>query len=199
MNRALIFAGLCVLYAASASAQEPRLLARLDPVTARAVQTEVDSARAARLPVEPLIQKALEGKSKGAAGDRILAAVRAFRLALGRSRDALDASASDAELIAGANALRAGVEPGFLATLRQTREGPIAVPLDVLTDLIARGVKPPAAASAVERLLRQGRNDRDLLRLRDQVDRDIRAGFAAPAALERQLTGIPAGGPPRTP
>ena len=45
----------------AASAQDARLRSRLDSATAVQVERLLDSARARGLPVEPLVQKALEG------------------------------------------------------------------------------------------------------------------------------------------
>lgn len=197
MSRLLLLTTLMLTGAAGARAQDARLQRRLDPGTARAVETQLDSARSDRLPTEPLIRKALEGRTKGADSARIVAAVRSLREALMQSRTALGASAGEPELVAGANALRAGLSGGQLAAVRREREGSVRVPLEVMTDLVARGIRPADAALAVERLIRVGRDDGDLVRLRDQIDQDIRTGMAAAAALDRRLSGIPAAGPPR--
>src|SRR3989454_11224495 len=55
-----------------------------------------------------LVQRALEGATKRASGDLIVAAVRRLAVDLGHARDALGSTASPAELTAGAAALRAG-------------------------------------------------------------------------------------------
>lgn len=179
----------------SAVAQDPRLT-RLEPVLAREIQTLLDSARAEQLPAEPLVRKALEGRSKGAPPERIVAAVRALRAALGEARAALGGAATEPEIVAGANALRAGVGSASLVRLRRERRGPVSVPLDIMTDLVARGVQPAAAATAVERLVKQGRTDGELVRLREQIDHDVRTGLSPQTALERRLAGVPAAGPP---
>jgi len=197
VKRLVLIAAFAVLPAARGLAQDPRLQARLDPLVARAVEAQLDSARAARLPADPLVRKALEGRTKGADGDRIVAAVRALRLALADARALLGGAAQDAELMSGANALRAGIPSTHILTLRRERDGSLHVPLDIMTDLVARGVRPAEAATAVERLVRQGRNDADLVRLREQIDQDIQTGLAPQAALDRRLAGVPAAGPPR--
>ncbi|MEJ7810624.1 MAG: hypothetical protein WKG32_09480, partial [Gemmatimonadaceae bacterium] len=51
-------------------ASDARLDARLDPRTRASVAAVLDSARAAGLPTEPLVDKALEGASKRADGAR---------------------------------------------------------------------------------------------------------------------------------
>ena len=181
------------------AAQDSRL-ARLEPALAAAVEAQLDSARAAGLPTDPLVQKALEGSGKGAPSDRILAAVRAVRLSLGEARAVLGPVAAG-ELTAGANALRAGATSETLAGMREGRRGDrsLQVPLEVLSDLIARGVPSARAGAAVARLVRQGTDDRQLQLLRERIDQDIRGGTAPGVALDRRLAGIPAAGAPIPP
>src|SRR2546428_3155761 len=96
-----------LLIAVRAAAQIPRL-DRLDPDTRAQVTAVVDWARLAGLPAEPLIQRALEGATKGAPGPRIVTAVRRLSTDLGTARAALGDEASAPELEAGVAALRAG-------------------------------------------------------------------------------------------
>ena len=60
----MIVAALLMALQVSTS-RDPRL-GRLDPDTRAGVSAVVDSARAVGLPTEPLIQRALEGATKGA-------------------------------------------------------------------------------------------------------------------------------------
>ena len=179
------------------AAQDSRL-ARLEPALAVAVEAQLDSARTAALPTDPLIQKALEGRGKGAPADRILTAVRAVRLSLVQARGVLGPITAG-ELTAGANALRTGATSEDLAGIREARDGSLLVPLEVLSDLIARGVPGARAGAAVVRLVRQGSDDRQLQLLRERIDQDIRGGTAPVVALDRRLAGIPAAGPPIPP
>ena len=170
-----------MLLAGHAAAQQtdPRL-ERLDAATRPAVAALLDSARSALLPTEPLVQRALEGATKRASGELIVAAVRRLAADLGRARDALGSTTSPAELSAGAAALRAGASPTILAELRRTRREPLTVPLAVLADLVASGVPVDSAAAAVLSLARRAR-DADLVEFRRAVERDIALG-APPAA-----------------
>lgn len=162
---------------ASALAQDARLTERLDPVTAAEVQGVVDSARVAGLPTEPLVQKALEGGTLGASGDRIAAAVHTLHVQLRRARQALGGDASGAELTAAAGALRAGLEPTALRRLQSLRsDRPLVVPIAVLTDLVAEGVPPEEATRSVLDLARDNRPDDDFVALRRQVQRRGAAG-----------------------
>jgi hypothetical protein len=167
--RLLTFALLAGL-PATAGAQDARLVERLDSATAAGVQHMVDSARQAGLPTEPLVQKALEGKTLGASGDRILAAVQALRGQLGRAREALGGRADEGELTAAAGALRAGLPPSALQRLQSLRSGrPLVVPIAVLTDLVAEGVPADQATQSVLDLARDGRPDDEFVALRRQV------------------------------
>ena len=187
------------LAAGSAAAQQvdPRL-ERLDSVTRPIVAALVDSARATALPTEPLVQRALEGATKRAAADRIVAAVRRLALDLGHARDALGPTTSPPELAAAAAALRAGAPPAILTELRRLRRESLTVPLAVLTDLVASGVPVDSAAAAVLSLAAKSR-DTDLVEFRRAVERDIALGappasaIAAAAAVTAAAVQVNAG------
>ena len=172
---------------AALAAQDQRLTERLDRATAMGVQTLVDSARAAGLPSEPLVQKALEGSTMGATPDRIHVAVDALFEQLVHARAALGRDASEAELTAGAGALRAGLAAVSLRQLHELRSNTsLAVPIAVLTDLVAEGVSPDQATEAVLELARNGRSDGDFVALRKRVQAERRrAGPAGDDPLFR--------------
>jgi hypothetical protein len=164
----------------AAAAQDPRL-GRLEAGTRAAVTAILDSALAAGLPAEPLLDRAFEGTTKGASTEQIVLALRRLVGHLARARDALGTRASAAELEAGAAALRAGADSAVLTTLRRTRpRQPLTVPLAVLADLVASGVPPDTAAATVLALAPVAGDD-DLIEFRRDVDRDIALG-APPAA-----------------
>ena len=179
-----------LLLAVQVAAQDPRL-ARLDPETRSLVIVVVDSASAAGLPSEPLIQRALEGAAKSAQGARIVAAVRRLATDLGTARTALGPSASAPELEAGVAALRAGASPLVLTRLRDVRRPPLTMALSVLADLVASGV-PTDSASAVVLALAPSARDADLVEYRRAVERDISLGAppGAAAAVRALNTGV---------
>jgi hypothetical protein len=164
---------------AQAPTQDPRYQ-RLDPETRARVVAIVDSARGAGLPSEPIIQRALEGSMKHAAGDRIVAAVRRLAVDLGTARDALGSKATTPELEAGVAALRAGATPATLTRLRDLRTPPVTMALAVLADLVASGV-PADSATAALLVLAPTVRDADLEEFRRAVERDIALG-APPAS-----------------
>ena len=167
--RALVTGMLLLVISRSAAAQDRRLGDRLDSTTAAAVQGVVDSAAREGLPTEPLVQKALEGSTLGAPGDRIVAAVGALHGQLGRARQALGSRASEADLTAAAGALRAGLPPAALERLQSLRgDRPLVVPIAVLTDLVAEGVPADEATRSVLDLARDGRPDEEFMALRQR-------------------------------
>jgi hypothetical protein len=161
------------------AAQDPRL-ERLDPETRSLVTSVVDSARAVGLPSEPLIQRALEGATKGASGVRIVEAVRRLATDLGTARSALGTRTTQPELEAGVAALRAGASPEVLTSVRDARRPPLTMALAVLADLVASGV-PADSASAIVLALAPTARDADLVAFRKAVERDISLG-APPGA-----------------
>ncbi len=195
----LVLALMCAPFALSA--QDARLDARLDAHTRDAVVALIDSARADGIPSEPLVQKALEGASKRAEGARILVAVRMLDRELGDARAALGAASSDAEIIAGASALHAGIAPAALAQMRASRRsGSLTVALAVLSDLIARGVPGDTATTVISALTVAGAQDAELLRFQQGVERDIAQGSTPSAALGVRASGaFPTSTPRRTP
>jgi len=176
--------------------QDPRL-ERLDPETRSLVVSVVDSARAAGLPSEPLIQRALEGVTKGAPSPRIVAAVRRLATDLGTARGALGARATAPELEAGVAALRAGADPQVLTRLRDTRRPPLTMALAVLADLVTSGV-PVDSASAIVLAFAPTARDADLVEFRRAVERDISLGAppGAAASIRALNTGVRADGTP---
>jgi hypothetical protein len=189
MKHSLTIALLLATLASRAEAQDARLAARLDAETRIAVERLVDSARAARLPSEPLIVKALEGASKSARGELIVRAVRTLAGNLSTARDALGASSADAEIVAGASALHAGISASALRELRGARaRQPLTVPLAVLADLVARGVPRDTASAVVLALAERGARDTELVAFRRDVERDI--GLGAPPATAASVRAV---------
>ena len=180
----------------AASVQGPRpaaqrLEGRLDAATRDAVLALVDSANRAGLPVEPLVDKALEGASKHAPGQRIVVALRTLAGELGLARQTLGGTVSEAEMAAAAGALHIGVRPAELARLRVARgREPLTVALGVLSDLVARGVPTDTATTAVLTLAEARIDDDDLVEFRKSVERDIALGAPPSAAAAVRVGGI---------
>ncbi|MGE0354614.1 MAG: hypothetical protein AB7Q69_15465 [Gemmatimonadales bacterium] len=161
---------LALIPSLAAAQDDPRLATRLAPDVRAEVEAIIDSSRTDSLPVEPLVQKALEGASKGASGPMIIAAVRALAENLRSARTALGPGSTEQELVSGAAALRAGAPETVLRELRRARtRGRLAVPLAVLTDLVAQGVPVEQAWQSVLELARTEAKDDEFLRLKQRI------------------------------
>jgi hypothetical protein len=177
---------------AAAGAQETasdRLAGRLDANTRDQVVAIVDSLRSEGLPTEPIVDRALEGASKQADGARIVSVVRGFAGHLRVARSVLGAASTPREIIAGANALKAGIKSEELARVRAAREGiKYAVAFDVLTGLRNRNVPNDTAVRVIGALVKLAANDQQYVTLLDQIERAIAAG--TPPALAASQQGI---------
>jgi len=185
LDRTALCATLLLLIGGNAWGQDRRLTDRLPTDLAVQVQQQVDLAAAAGLPTEPLIDLALEGAAKGAGDERILAAVTRMYHNLDEARARLGEQATGAELVTGAHALRQGLLPEELASLREARgEGSVQVPLTALLELVARGVPTEVANEVVARLATEA-SDQDFRELLTEVDQAVGRGQdATPASLE---------------
>ena len=152
-----------------------------EPLRAQ-VSALADSMLRAGLPVGPVIDKTLEGVSKGADDQRIMIAVRMVAADLVVARRALG-PASDNEMTAAIAALRAGSSPAQLTELRRSLPGrPLVVPLAVLASLLVDGAPAPSAVVAVVTNARR-RGDADLLAYGRGVSHDIASGIAPLIAM----------------
>ncbi|MGQ0650491.1 MAG: hypothetical protein ACT4P7_23375 [Gemmatimonadaceae bacterium] len=203
-----LFAGAVSMTAFAWFADDPRLTGRLDERTREAVSAVIESARKEGLPTEPLVDKALEGASKQAAGPTIVTVVRGLVGDLRRAKGALGPASTLVDIEAGANALRAGVNLRELERLRVARTNVrVATALDIVSYLVNRGVPADTIAPRVVTLVLAGSSNDQLLTMRQEIERDISGGVAAATAaslrgigLEQQLRERPnnSGGPGST-
>ena len=162
---------------AAQDAVDPTRLNRLDARTRTAVAAILDSARIARLPIEPLIDKALEGAAKKAPSQQIVSAVRTFANQLVEARRALGETSTQPELLGGAQAIRAGIPVQQLEKLRRARPNvQIATALTVVSDLATREVPIDSAVAVVSRLLGAQASDDQILSVRSDIETDILNG-----------------------
>jgi hypothetical protein len=185
-----------------AGAQATTQLGQLDGRASASLKAQVvaiaDSMTQAGLPVAPLVDKTLEGISKGAADQRIMVAVRGVANDLGVARRALGPS-SDAELTAAVAALRGGSSPAGLTQLRRELPGrTLVVPLSVLASLLVDGAPSTSAIVAVVTTAKQS-NDMGLLAYGRDVSRNIASGVAPLMAISAARTGAFSSPAPNSP
>ena len=106
--------------------------------------------------MQPLVAKVREGQIKRATPDRIRRAVAALATRLDSARAALGTTSSTPELVAGADAIAAGVDMASLRLLRAasgTRD--VSAPLGALAQLVASGVPLRRATQMILELVKR--------------------------------------------
>lgn len=178
-----------------------RLTGRVPADVVTAVQGIAQDATARGLPVEPLIQKTLEGSAKGVPPDRVIVAVRTLAERLDEARTALrDAgisAPSSAAVEGGADALNAGLNARQVRDLGRISRGPYdpALTLRIATTLSALGVPAQQGLRLMEHMIQSRRGPSELLDLPNQVQVDMAQGASAAQAAEALETGEGAHGP----
>ncbi len=169
-----------------------RLDGRVATDLARAVQAIAEGARARGLPVEPLLQKAIEGSAKGVPTERVVEAVRvlAGRLdeAQGALREAGIATPGPEVVEAGAYALTAGLTASQvreLVRLSRPSYDP-ALTLHVAATLTALGVPSEQGLQVMERRIQARQDANELLDLPNEVEVGMARG-ATPAEATREV------------
>ena len=179
------------MFARAAAAQDGPLAARLDKPTFAAVSAIVDSARAAKIPTAPLVDKALEGAAKGSDGQNIVAGVHQLFVRMGSAKRGLAPNPTADEIKSAAGAIEAGVSVRDLARLRSASgTRPVTMPLTVLADLIGRNVAIPTATDVVVQLARSGVKDEQFSLFQRNVRADIDRGADPTAAATTRARGL---------
>ena len=196
-----IVLGVIVAGGLAAQDVQARLDRRVSPEVQRAVQGIAADAAAHGLPIDPLVQKALEGAAKGVSGDRVIAAVRALAGRLGQAlaavREAGVAAPAGDVVEGGADALNAGFSGRQVSDLVRVSQPPQdpALTLRVAATLAALGVPTTQAFQLVEGMISAGRSPSDLLGLPGQVQTGVARG-ATPAQAAAGLARAAGGAPP---
>ena len=191
-----------------------RLAGRVSPEVAALVQQMATAAAARGLPVDPLIQKAIEGSAKGVPADRIAVAVRALASQLDVAAAALNragpAHPDTNAIAAGAFALNAGLSDTNVTDLARVSaprhtEAPT---LRVAGTLVAMGVPAAQTVELITQVIAAGGESVDVVALPAQVTAGVSqgrgvtpaqaaAGLAKAAAARANAPGQQRPRPPR--
>ena len=190
---------------AAQSAVAARLAGRVPPEVVRAVDQMAAGVAARGLPVEPLIQKAIEGGAKGVPPDRVIAAVRALAARLDDAAAALRSAGitnANADLVDGAAyALSEGLSATQVRDLAHVIHPPYdaVTTLRVAATLSALGVPPEQTVQLVEGVIQAGGTPDDVLDLPSEVEAGMAHGRSAAQAAQGlgrgHATGTPGGRP----
>lgn len=205
--RALMMLGGAALLVGPAAAQTSarvRLEGRIPPAIVPVVDSIIGDAAARNLPIEPMIQKALEGGAKGVAAERIVLAVQLVEtrlVAAGAAIDRAGVGRSTAAVEAGAFALTAGLSGEDVSALVRGARDDATGALRVGATLAALGVP---AAETVALVTSTAAAGGDVTVLPQTVQASITRG-ATPAQAARLAQGSsgqrgqPHGPPPDRP
>ncbi len=176
--------------------QQPRVVvpvalpSSIDAATRSQLEPILNRARDRGLPVSALTNKAAEGVLRGVTRARIVAAVEALEERLTTARLALS-PAQPEDIIAGADALHAGINVDVLRGIRRHQPTKsVAVPLAVLAQLVSQGVSQGRATEIVYKLLNKGVTAQQLLALRQDVNTDILAGRSVAQAVDERVATV---------
>jgi rhodanese-related sulfurtransferase len=178
---------------------------RVSPDVRKAVVTIAADAAARGLPVEPLVEKAIEGGAKGVPADRVIAAVRALAGRLGDAMSALRAAgvaAPSGDVVeGGADALNAGLTGSDVRDLVRVSRPPYdpSLTLRVAATLVALGVPAQQALQLVNAMIAAGRSPGDLLTLPAEVQAGVGRGATPSQAAAGLARAAAAGRPPVPP
>jgi len=168
--------------AVSAQDVTARLAGRVPPDVATLVRQLATSAAARGLPVDPLIQKAIEGSAKGVPADRVATALRGLvaqlDVAAAALRDAGSAQPDTDAIAAGAFAVNAGLSGKNVTALAVASRPSNSVPatLRVASTLAAMGVPPAETVELVTNVIDAGGSSADVLALPTQVMAGVSEG-----------------------
>jgi len=183
-----------------------RLAGRVPPdVAALAMELGTDAARRG-LPIDPIIQKAIEGSAKRIPAERVGAAMRLVVTQLDAAARGLRdgnavLSADTVAIAAGAFALTAGLSGRDIATLARSGSAPadVIVGLRVAGTLVALGVPAVETVTLVTGTLQAGRPAGELLALPGRVQAEVAKGVTpaqAASGLARAAAAQSRRGPP---
>jgi len=193
------------------SLQEPaaasiaqRLAGRVSPELASLVVQLGTAASARGLPIDPLMEKAIEGSAKGVPAERVATAVRLVAMQLDTAAAALREGGADPdtlEIAAGEFAITAGLSGSDITALARTgaKAPALTVGLRVAGTLAALGVPPAEDIGLVSVTLRSGEPSADLLLLPAHVQSEVAKGVTpaqAAAGLARAAAAHARNGPP---
>lgn len=196
MRRAVLLAALalCALSSVGAAQQvafAAAAVSELDSATRAAVIRELGRAQTRGLPVQPLVAKVREGQIKRAAPARIRLAVAILAARLDSARSAIGPGSNAAEIVAGADALAAGVDPASLRAVRDASGSrDVSAPLGALAQLVASGVPVRRATHMIVELLKRDAGPHELLAFGNAVETDVGAGVPAEESAVFRLRAI---------
>lgn len=182
----------CAIAVRSAGAQDSLRFVGGDATTSREVSQIIEAAAAEGLPAGLILSKARFALAVRTPGPKIVETAKAMVARLVVARQAIAPHAQEGDLAGAEAALSYNVSPEILKRISlASPKQPIAVPLGVLTQLVADKVPAERAGEMVTKLLRLGATNVQLAKLGNDVTTDVKvAGYPAVDALTMRYKGL---------
>ena len=164
--------------------QAQRVRDTYSPEAAAEIQALVDEAARSGIPTTPLYDKALEGAAKRVPAARVMPALREYSGRMQRAQGFLGGTREVAWVVAGADALRRGVESDALTTIGREAGERTPMALVVIGDLVEAGVPAGRAMEVMQEALARTSGEDGLLEVPTTLRRLVREG-----ALARDAAG----------
>lgn len=191
MRARVLIVAVIGLLARNVAAQDSLAFERADRETAAALTKIVRTASARGLPVDPIVAKVQLALVMHAPPGRVIETAQTVADRLEVARGAIAPDSLPADIAAGGDALSFKVPKGVLTRIHQAAAGrAIAVPLGVLTQLVASNVPAERAGDIVTQLMRRGATTDQLLALGNDVNSDVQRGARAMESVETRFRGL---------
>ncbi len=193
MSARLVASTLVVLAcsARGARAQDSLVFKGADRETKAALVKILSDASARGLPTAPILSKVQFALVVHAPSTRIVATAQAVADRLDASRAAIATDTLSADIASGEDALSFKISKAILTRIHLVAPNrSIAVPLAVLTQLVASDVPAEQASGIVIRLMRQGATSGQLLALGNNVSSDVQRGARGAESADIRLRGL---------
>jgi len=175
----------------TASAQDRPAFSGADRETSAALTRIVQAAIARGLPADHIVSKVQFALVVHAPPARILETARAVADRLEASRSAIADDTLSADIAAGEEALSFKISKGILTRIhRAAPNRPIAVPIGLLTQLVANDVPADHAGDIVIKMVRGGATPKQFADLGNDVNSDVQRGARGAESADIRLRGL---------
>lgn len=170
--------------------QAQRVRDAYSPEAAAEIRALVEAAARDGVPTTPLYDKALEGAAKRVPEGRVLPALREYSGRMQRAQGLLGGTREAAWVVAGADALRRGVESDALTSIGREAGARTPMALVVMGDLVEAGVPAGRAMDVMHEALARTSGEDGLLEVPTVLRRLVREGALAPDAAGQVLDAM---------
>jgi hypothetical protein len=179
------------LAARHARAQDSLTFKGADRETRAALAKILSEASARGLPSEHIVSKVQFALVVHAPPARILETAQAVADRLDAARDAIASDTLSADIEAGEEALSFKISKDILTRIhRAAPKRPIAVPIGLLTQLVANAVPAEHAGEIVIKMVRGGFAPKQFADLGNDVNSDVQRGARGAESAEIRLRGL---------